>query len=113
MVNSNPRWGWFRQDRPKGKGVLVKSDMARGDHSTRGKIEAPIASMITGITQENAGCRSSHEFVRGSSCLVWETKTAENPEMIKSRRGTEQPLEWSLGTNGLAWVMIEVVCSCR
>jgi hypothetical protein len=60
--------------------------MAGGDHLTRGKVETPIALMIAGITQENAGCRSSHEFVRGKSCLVRETKTAEDPEMIKSWR---------------------------
>jgi hypothetical protein len=88
MMNSNLRWGLFRHDRTKGKGVLVESDMAGGDHSTRGKVETQIASMIAGITQENTCCRSSHEFVRGKSCLVRETKTAEDLEMIKSRRGT-------------------------
>jgi hypothetical protein len=35
----------------KGEGVLVESDMAGGDHLTRGKVKTLIASMITGITQ--------------------------------------------------------------
>lgn len=83
--------------------------MTRDDYAVCGKIEAPVTTMVGGITEEDTRGRSRGKFVWSGSGEVRMTPTAKDTKMIKGMGRPEENFMGSFGSKSFSGMEIENV----